>query len=201
MGASALEEAFAAGGLQFFGELEALATPSAFARYLAPLGEKEWVVYAKPPFGGAQQALEYLGRYTHRVALSNERLLAVNDDSVTFQWKDYGHKHKLNSRVMTLDADEFIRRFLMHTLPPRFQRIRHFGFLANRYRKEKLDLCRELLASPVSELLPETLQCLVLLAALTTPPPARCPKCKTGVMVRIGFVLPYRWPERPPDTS
>ena len=102
---------------------------------------------------------------------------------------------------MTLDAHEFIRRFLIHTLPPRFQRIRHFGFLANRYRKEKLDLCRELLASPVAELLPETMQCLVLLAALTIPPPARCPKCKTGVMIRIGFVPPYRWPERPPDTS
>jgi hypothetical protein len=197
----ALEQTFADGGLQFFGQLESLASPSAFARHLAPLREKDWVVYAKPPFGGPQQALEYLGRYTHRVAVSNERLLAVNNGEVTFQWKDYRHKHKQNSRAMTLGSDEFIRRFLIHTLPPRFQRIRHFGFLANRHRKEKLELCRTLLSSPASELLPGTIACRVLPAALTILPPAPCPKCKTGVMARIGFVPAYRWPARPPDTS
>lgn len=156
---------------------------------------------AKPPFGGAQQALEYLGRYTHRVAISNERLLAVKDGSVTFQWKDYRHKHKNNSRVMDLDSDEFIRRILIHTLPPGFQRIRHYGFLANRHRTEKLDLCRKLLKHPVIDLLPGHLQCLALLAALTLPPPTRCPKCRTGVLVRLGFVPAYRWPESPPDSS
>jgi hypothetical protein len=197
----ALQQAFSDDKLQFFGEIESLASPSAFAQYLAPLRKADWVVYAKPPFGGPQQALEYLGRYTHRVALSNERLLAIDNGNVTFQWKDYRHKHKHNSRMMTLASDEFIRRFLIHTLPPRFQRIRHFGFLANRHRKEKLDLCRRLLASSVSELLPGTIECLVLLAALTIPPAARCPKCKTGVMVCIGFVPAYLWPARPPDTS
>jgi len=199
----ALKEAFGKGKLEFFGETEALADPSAFARYLAPLGKKKWVVYAKPPFGGSQQALDYLGRYTHRVAISNERLLAVNNGSVTFQWKDYRHKHKQNSRAMTLDADEFIRRFLVHTLPPGFRRIRHFGFLANRHRKEKLELCRKLLTNPAADLLPDNAQCLVLLQALllTSRPPVRCPKCQTGVMIRIGFVAPCLWPERPPDTS
>jgi predicted Zn-ribbon and HTH transcriptional regulator len=197
----AVDAAFAEGKLQFFGELESLAVPSAFTQYLAPLRQKEWVVYAKPPFGGPQQALEYLGRYTHRVALSNDRLLAVGNGEVTFQWNDYRHKHKQNSRVMTLASDEFIRRFLGHTLPPHFQRIRHFGFLANRHRKEKLALCRKLLTTPVTALLPGAAQCLILLAALTILPPARCPKCETGMMVRIGFVPAYRWPTRPLDTS
>jgi putative transposase/transposase-like zinc-binding protein len=197
----ALEDAFYRGKLQFFGETKSLQDAIAFAGCLAWHENREWVVYAKPPFGGPQQALEYLGRYTHRVAISNERLLGVHNGEVTFQWKDYKHKHKHNSRVMTLDSDEFIHRFLGHTLPAGFQRIRHFGFLANRHRREKLDLCRNLLKTPVTALLPDAAQCLVLLAALTIPPAARCPKCKTGVMVRIGSVPVYRWPARPPDTS
>jgi hypothetical protein len=197
----AIEKAFHNGKLQFFGELEALAQFSAWAAYLAPLRQRPWVVYAKPPFGGSQQALEYLGRYTHRVALSNERLLAVKDDRVTFQWKDYRHKHKQNSRVMTLDSEEFIRRFLIHTLPPGFQRIRHFGFLANRHRIEKLELCRKLLTSPATTLLPDSILCLALLHAVTMRPPALCPQCKTGVLIRLHVLAVYRWPERPPDTS
>lgn len=197
----ALEDAFYTGKLRFFSETEFLQDAIAFAECLLSHECREWVVYAKPSFGGPQQALEYLSRYTHRVAISNDRLLAVNKGEVTFQWKDYRAKHKQKSRVMTLASDEFIRRFLIHTLPPRFQRIRHFGFLANRHRKEKLALCRKLLTGPVTELLPGAVQCLVLLAALTILPPERCPKCKTGVMVRIGFVPAYRWPARPPDTS
>jgi hypothetical protein len=94
------------------------------------LRDIEWVVYARPPFGGVQQVIEYLGRYTHRVAISNQRLLSVGDEEVTFQWKDYRRQHKQKNRVMTLPASEFIRRFLLHVLPPGFQRIRHFGFLA-----------------------------------------------------------------------
>jgi hypothetical protein len=196
-----LEDAFYKGKLHFFGETEPLRDAIAFFALTTSLEDRDWVVYAKPPFGGPQQALEYLGRYTHRVAISNERLLAVNKGEVSFQWKDYRHKHKQNSRVMTLDSGEFIRRFLIHTLPPRFQRIRHFGFLANRHRQEKLELCRRFLTSPASGLLPGAMQCLVLLAALTIPPVARCPKCKTGFLVRIGCVPAYRWPARPPDTS
>ena len=197
----ALQKAFQKEELRFVGDIEALKETAAFASYLAPLAQREWVVYAKPPFGGPRQALEYLGRYTHRVAISNERLLAVDNGEVTFQWKDYRHKHKQKSRVMTLAVDEFIRRFLMHTLPAGFQRIRHFGFLSNRHRKEKLGLCRKLLSSPVAELLPEPIPCRVLPGILTIRPPARCPKCKTGLMLQVGLVPPYRWPQRPPDTS
>ena len=97
----------------------------AFTRHLAPLKDAEWVVYAKPPFGGPQQVLEYLGRYTHRVAISNQRLLALENGHVSFQWKDYRTKDPSNSKVMTLEVDEFIRRFLLHVLPPGLQRIRY----------------------------------------------------------------------------
>jgi hypothetical protein len=197
----ALQAAFNSGELQFPGEIEALKEPSAFTIYLAPLKEKEWVVYAKPPFGGSVQALEYLGRYTHRVALSNQRILDVKDGQVTFQWKDYRSKHKQKSRTMTLRADEFIRRFLIHTQPPGFQRIRHYGFLANRCRKEKLTLCRRLIVHPIAQLLPQAVQCVALLAALTSSSPVRCPRCQTGMMIRLGMVPAYRWPERPPDSS
>jgi hypothetical protein len=197
----ALEDAFYQRKLRFIGETEPLQDAIAFHAMTTSMENREWVVYAKPPFGGAQQALEYLGRYTHRVAISNERLLAVKDGTVTFQWKDYRHKQKHKSRVMELGSGEFIHRILIHTLPAGFQRIRHYGFLANRYRKEKLDLCRKLLKHPITELLPGVIQCLEILAALTLPPPTRCPKCKTGVLVRLGFVPAYRWPERPPDSS
>ena len=197
----ALEDAFYQGKLLFPGEIAPLQDAFSFARRLMAEEAREWVVYAKPPFGGAQRALEYLGRYTHRVALSNERLLAVRNNEVTFQWKDYRHKHKQKSRVMTLEANEFIRRFLIHTLPPGFPRIRHYGILANRHREEKLALCRTLLSQPVTELLPGAVQCLLLLQALILRPPHRCPKCKKGIMIRLGFLPVYLWPARPPDTS
>ena len=102
---------------------------------------------------------------------------------------------------MTLEADEFIRRFLIHVLPPGFPRIRHYGLLANRHRKEDLALCRTLLSHPVTELLPGTVQCLLLLAALTLQPPIPCPKCRKGIMIRLGFLPACLWPARPPDTS
>ena len=197
----ALEDAFYRGKLSFFGETESLRDAMAFAALLTSQENREWVVYAKPPFGGARQALAYLGRYTHRAALSNERLLHVNSREVTFQWKDYRHKHKENSRVMTLDSDEFIRRFLIHILPPGLQRIRYYGFLANRYRREKLAFCRQLLATPATALLPDAAQGMAILLALTSQPPVRCPQCKKGVMVRLGFVPPYTWPAKPRDTS
>ncbi|WP_036289122.1 IS91 family transposase [Methylosinus sp. PW1] len=128
--------AFDAGNLTFFGDLAALRAPAAFARYLAPLRDIEWVVYAKRPFGGARQVLDYLGRYTHRVAIANGRLLACDDGVVRFRWKDYRANDKI--KAMTLDADEFMRRFLIHVLPKGFRRIRHFGFLANARRAQKL---------------------------------------------------------------
>ena len=196
----ALEESFNAGKLQFHGELKALQQPAAFAQYLAPLRAAEWVVYAKPPFGGPRQALEYLGRYTHRIALSNERILHAGQGEVTFQWKDYRSKHKQKSRSMTVVSGEFIRRFLIHTLPPGFQRIRHFGYLANRHRREKLALCRNLLSLPITELLPSAAQCHEVQSATSAPPEPRCPCCG-GTMIRLGPVPAYAWPAKPPDSS
>ena len=197
----ALQAASTQARLQFFGGLEALRDPARFAAYLRPLRHKDWVVYAKPPFGGPLQVLDYLGRYTHRVAISNQRLLAVTDDTVTFQWKDYRANGKYHSRRMTLPAAEFIRRFLIHGLPAGFQRIRHCGFVANRHRKHKLQLCRRLLADATADLLPQPAQCLDVLAALPTPQPFRCPLCGIGQMLRLQILPVYRWPAKPPDTS
>jgi Putative transposase/Transposase zinc-binding domain len=134
-----LEQAYAAGKLRFHGELQQLSEPQVFARYLAPLRKSKWVVYCKPPFGGPERVLDYLGRYTHRVAISNNRLKELQDGRVTFTYKDYkdGHRQKL----MTLSADEFLRRFLLHVLPDGFQRIRHYGLFSNRYRAENLARC------------------------------------------------------------
>ena len=139
-----LRAAFDAGRLAFFGTLARLADAGVFARSLAELRRVEWVVYAKRPFVGPAAMLAYLGRYTHRVAIANSRLVALVDGRVSFRWRDYRRQNK--SKVMTLAADEFIRRFLLHALPDRFHRIRHYGFLANRRRAEKLALCRTLLA-------------------------------------------------------
>ena len=141
-----LDAAFAAGELGFFGDLAGLAAPAAFAAYVRPSRRVEWVVYAKRPFGGPQQVLDYLGRYTHRVAIANSRLIDLADGQVRFRWKDYRHHDR--PKVMTLDAGEFIRRFLLHVLPDGFRRIRHFGFLANGHRTIKLGVIRGLLEAP-----------------------------------------------------
>jgi Putative transposase/Transposase zinc-binding domain len=190
-----LRTAFAAGDLGFFGDLADLAEPAAFRRRLRELRRVDWVVYAKPPFGGPAQVLAYLGRYTHRVAIANSRLVSVTEARVGFRWKDYRDHGK--AKVMTLDADEFIRRFLLHTLPDGFHRIRHYGLLANSHRSAKLALCRRLLDVPSPEAPAEQIQDAV-------PPrrPERCPCCG-GVMVRLG-VLPPPAPFRPSfwdDTS
>jgi hypothetical protein len=144
-----LQTAFNARELKVFGELAALADAVAFRRRLAELRKVDWITYAKPPFGGPAQVLAYLGRYTHRVAISNARLVSVTDHEVAFRWKDY--RHNGQSRIMTLDADEFIRRFLLHTLPDGFHRIRHYGYLANGCRAAKLALCRRLLGRAPAE--------------------------------------------------
>jgi hypothetical protein len=138
-----LRTAFDTGRLNFFGDLANLAEPTAFADLLTRVRETDWVVYAKPPFGGPEQVLAYLGRYTHRVAIANSRLVSTDDDKVAFRWKDYRHHDK--AKLMTLAADEFIRRFLLHTLPDGFHRIRHYGFLASGHRAAKIALCRRLL--------------------------------------------------------
>ena len=172
-----LRKAFEEGKLQFHGAMAGLARPSAFEALCRRAAKAKWVVFAKAPFGGPEQVLKYLARYTHRVAISNSRILSIEDGKVTFQWKDYADGNK--TRVMTLDAVEFIRRFLLHILPGGFVRIRQYGFLANRARKEKLALCRTLLnasAAPAS-------------AAAEPrddkPKEKRCPVCATGHMILI----------------
>jgi Putative transposase/Transposase zinc-binding domain len=140
-----LKRAFQRGELVFPGNLQPLAKEKAFRSFLRPLFRQDWVVYAKRPFGGPEHVLHYLARYTHRVAISNHRLLSVADGQVTFRWKDYAHGNK--QRKLTISAEEFLRRFLLHTLPRGFVRIRFSGFLANRRRKQLLPLCLQLLGS------------------------------------------------------
>jgi hypothetical protein len=141
-----LQAAFSRHQLRFFGDCLPLAEENNFALFLRGLFGQEWVVYSRPPFGGPQYVLHYLARYTHRVAISNQRLLSVADHRVCFRWKDYARGSK--NRTMTLSAEEFLRRFLQHVLPKGFPRIRYFGFLANRRRQQLLPLCRWLLHQP-----------------------------------------------------
>ena len=184
-----LQTAFEAGELGFFGEFAELAQPAAFARRLAEFRRVEWVVYAKPPFGGPEQVLAYLGRYTHRVAIANSRLVSLIEGQVSFRWKDYRRHGK--SKVMTLDVDEFIRRFLLHTLPDGFHRIRHYGFLANGHRTGKLALCRKLLNVP-----PPSCAASAPACGIATDRPRDCCPCCGGTMITLG-TLPRPEPHRP----
>jgi hypothetical protein len=179
-----LRQAFDAGGLQFSSSLEPLRARNAFLRHIAPIRKKDWVVYAKPPFAGPEEVLKYVARYTHSVAISNNRLLDIDDGKVQFRWKDYrdDNRHK----TMTLGADEFIRRFLLHVLPDGFQRIRYFGFLANRYRAEKLALCRQLMQMPPPATTPEVNKDYKdRYEALTGISLKKCPLCRCGTMLVI----------------
>ena len=193
-----LQAAFDAGQLRFFNALEALQLPRAFAKYLAPVRRAEWVVYAKPPFGGPKHVLDYLGRYTHRVAISNSRLIDFVDGQVSFRWKDY--RHESRQKVMCLDASEFIRRFLLHVLPNGFQRIRHYGLLANCHRAAKLAQCRQLLAgpAPVVEFAEAPLDYRDRYQRLTGKSLRDCPKCGHGHMLCIETFLPANRPRGPP---
>jgi hypothetical protein len=171
---AALQQAFREGQLVFHGDLTLLAQPKIFAAWLRPLFRKDWVVYSKPPFGGPQYVLQYLGRYTHRVAISNHRLVSLIEEQVTFRWRDSAHNNE--QRLMTLSLDEFLRRFLLHLLPKGFMRIRNFGFLANRRRATTLPLCSQLLGSA-----PQTEQGTS--AAKDATPLWRCPKCGGPMLV------------------
>jgi hypothetical protein len=146
-----LVAAHGAGRCQFFGDHARLASRDAFAAYLAPLRKIEWVVYSKPPFGGPEAVLAYLSRYTHRVAIANSRLIALDDTGVSFRWKDYRAKGRERYKVMTLAVDEFIRRFLLHVLPGGFHRIRHYGLFANGGRAENIARARQLLNMPPTQ--------------------------------------------------
>jgi len=164
-----LRDACAQGRLHFPGALQPLATAGAFRAFLRSLYRQAWVVYAKPPFGSPAHVLHYLARYTHRVAISNHRLVAVTDDTVAFRWKDYRHGSQI--RTLTLDAQEFLRRFLLHVLPKRFVRIRYFGVLAPRCRTAALAQCRQALA--VAPSAPADGPVVVTRPRATWP----CPRC------------------------
>lgn len=196
----ALQKAFDKQDLSFHGVLTALGHPQAFRALLAPLAKCEWVVYAKPPFGGPGQVVEYLGRYTHRVAISNHRLRNVEDGQVTFQYKQYRSKKAHQQREMTVSADEFIRRFLLHSLPPGFQRIRHYGLLASRGKLAMLALCRRHLNAPPPEPLPAA-EAKAAMQAQLLAPVLRCPQCLIGVMVRIQFFASTTGPPKQVNTS
>jgi hypothetical protein len=217
-----LGQAYRDGMLHFHGNLAPLARPDRFVRALRKSRRHEWVVYAKSPFGGPQQVLAYLGRYTHRVAISNNRLLRLEDGKVTFSYRD----RKANiKRPMTLEADEFIRRFLLHILPARFVKIRHYGLLANRHARQNLDLCRSLLVSSSTKE-PDTSQNLCddggcqdqsespnelvpqwqrRYEQLTSVKLSRCPVCGEGRMVLRELLPPDRAPSAngapAPDSS
>ena len=191
---AALRRAFDAGQLTFATGTAPLADRRAFAGFLGQLRSVDWVVYAKRPFAGPEQVLDYLGRYTHRVALSNDRLLEHGDDHVRFRWRDYADHDRV--KVLTLKTDEFLRRFLLHVVPRGFMRIRHFGLLANRTRREALTQCRALLSHPPpDDAQPESV--VVLMHRLTGVDLTRCPVCGEGRMQRtaLAVALPS------PDTS
>jgi hypothetical protein len=188
-----LRATFGKGDLRLAGELHGLAEPAAFHSLCQQAVRNEWVVYAKPPFGGPERVLKYLARYTHRVAISNHRLRTLENARVSFDWKDYADRGR--TKIMTLDAVEFIRRFLLHVLPSGLVRIRQFGFLANRVRKQKLEQCRALLGdrtiSPTVDAddRPHT----------QIEDAHRCPICKLGRLIIIELLSAQ--PSAFPDTS
>jgi len=178
-----VRQAFIRGQLVLPGRLAALAAPESFAVFLESLATKEWVVYSQPPFGGPATVLEYLSRYTHRVALSNSRLRAIADGRVTFSYRDRRDHNR--QKELTISAAEFIRRFLRHVTPPGLCRMRHYGFLSNRVKGEQLARCRSLLgqAEVPAEAVPQTAGAVRL--GLTDHDPRRCPQCGQGSMVRV----------------
>ena len=187
-----LKHHFKRGALVFPGNINHLKEPGAFESFRRHLYHKKWVVYCKPPFDGAAGVLQYLGRYTHRIAISNNRILTIRDGNVSFLWRDYADDNR--QKTMMLKADEFIRRFLLHVLPSRYVRIRHFGLLANRNRKDNIASCREFLGTGKTvtkeNIRQETWQEQLLRICgidVTT-----CPVCQKGKMCRIELLLPVR---------
>jgi len=185
-----------AGRLQFFGAYAALADANAFAAFLLPLRRSEWVVYSKKPFAGPEAVLAYLARYTHRVAISNSRLIAAHASGVTFKYKDYRIQGPERYKLMTLATDEFIRRFLMHVLPKGFHRIRHYGFLANGSRADNLDKARAALNAPRAAATPDDAKC-----ADAAEPPLHsrpCPCCGGRMLIVETFARGCHPKYRPP---
>jgi len=195
-----LAAAHRAGELQFFGEHQALEKAEAFAAFLKPLRDIDWVVYAKRPFAGPEAVLAYLSRYTHRVAIANSRLIALDEAQVTFKWKDYRAKGRCRHKRMTLPVQEFMRRFLLHVLPLGFHRIRHYGLLANAARVENLARARELLAAPLSPLIAVPVAAVEQVAPDAPTESARaCPCCGAPMVIVETFVRGHA-PRAPPST-
>jgi hypothetical protein len=196
---TALADAHAAGRLAFFGEIAGLRRREALAAHLSPLRRKNWFVYAKPPFSGPEAVLTYLARYTHRVAISNTRLVALDERGVTFRYKDYRRDGQARYRTMTLSADEFIRRFLLHVLPKGFHRIRHYGLLASPGCKANIARARELIAAPMPEVEPlETHDAAAPDTANDHRPP--CPCCG-GRMIIVEVFARGAAPRGPPSSA
>ncbi len=198
-----LQETFDAGKLQFFSSLQALQDPQAFTDHLDLVRDVDWVVYAKPPFAGPQQVVEYVGRYTHRVAISNHRIVDIEDGQVKFKWRDYRDNNQ--QKTLPLSADEFTRRFLPHVLPSGFHRIRYYGFLGNRHRKEKLERCRQLLGmappkeSSAEPAPPEDYRDRY--ERLTGRSLRECPVCHRGRMITVEALPHVRSSPTIKDTS
>jgi len=195
---AALADAHAAGRLAFFGEIEGLRRPEAFVAHLAPLKRKKWFVYAKPPFAGPEAVLAYLARYTHRVAIANSRLMALDERGVTFRYKDYRRNGQARYRTMTLAADEFIRRFLLHLLPKGFHRIRHYGLLASAGCKANIARAKELIAAPMPTADPQPASHTADPDVMTSHRPL-CPCC--GGRMIIVEVFARGCPPRGPPSS
>jgi hypothetical protein len=197
-----LKNSFRSGDLAFHGSISQLKKPDHFDAFRRHLYHKKWVVYCKPPFDGPKGVLQYLGRYTHRVAISNNRILKIRDDNVSFLWRDYVDDNR--QKTMTLKADEFIRRFLLHILPERYVRIRHFGLLANRNRKKDIASCRKFLgtgktATPEKARQETWQEQLLRICGIDV---TICPVCQKGRMLRTAQLLPDRchsppWLSRP----
>jgi hypothetical protein len=194
-----MEKAFVAGKLNFFSSYRHLHEPAAFRRHLALAHKTEWVVFAKRPFAGPAQVLDYVGRYTHRVAISNNRLVSMDNGKVCFRWKDYVDDNR--QKTMTLPAEEFIRRFLIHVLPSGFHRIRYYGFLGNCHRARKLQRCRELLEMASGEAVEPSADYRDRFEALTGQSLRECPSCHTGTMVVIDCIPRAKVCLLIPDTS
>ena len=176
-----LKELYYQDKLEFHSSQEYLSTDNEFEKLLSSLYSKEWVVYCKPPFKNAAYVVEYLGRYSHRVAISNNRILSIENDNITFKWRDY--KDKNQCKLMTISAAEFIRRFLLHVLPSRFMKIRHYGLLGNRNKNTKLKNCKKLTNTPI--LVKEKLSTLQLILKITGKDISKCPHCGSEKLSRI----------------
>ena len=191
-----LTSAYQAGQLQFFGQHQNLAEPDTFTKFIQPLRKLDWYLYAKPPFHGPKAVLAYLSRYTHRVAISNSRLISHNDHGVTFKYKDYRAKKKFRYKTMTLETSEFIRRFLIHVLPKGFHRIRHFGLFANASRIHNLTQARELLRVPPPIMDTDNVNSTTDHSPSSNPTFV-CPKCLTPMIV-IDIIKQQFPPRAPP---